>query len=169
MRPYEIFLRMAPSQALDIFSFMQEQKKSLFNSLVETFANQKKLRPVFVERKSRDEKFAWMKAIMGTKANDALAAHTLQIWLLGMHSPLLCDFLDGLGIKHDEDGTLDELPLSPPKAELEKVIDSLLEKYEPATVSLYLQIFQGVAGEDGWPPLDELLENEERLPKLGAV
>ena len=67
---------------------------------------------------------------LGRKPSDIFAAHLLQAWLLGAQKPMLCDFLDSLGIKHDEDGTVEELPESPPREELQKAIDQLSTKYQ---------------------------------------
>jgi hypothetical protein len=51
-----------------------------------------------------------MQETLGKKNSDGIAAHLLQIWLVGAHAPLLCDFLDGLGIKHDETGRWKHCP-----------------------------------------------------------
>ena len=87
--------------------------------------------PVFIERKPPVERYAWIKTALGRKTSDTLAAHLLQAWLLGAQKPMLCDFLDSLGIKHDEDGTVEELPDSPPKEELQKRSINCLAKYPP--------------------------------------
>jgi len=125
-------------------------------------AKQRKLRPVFIERKPRNERYAWLQEALGRKASDAIAAHILQIWLVGQHSKLLCDFLDGLGIKHDENGTIEQLPAEPPREALEKTINDLLQKHDPETVAVYLHAFQAM-DDTGWTTLDEILQSDERL------
>ena len=118
LKPHEIFLRMPRATAEELFTFLLEKEKPLYRATIDSLAKQRKLRPVFVERKPRKERHVWMQEILGKKNSDGIAAHLLQIWLVGAHSKLLCDFLDGLGIKHDENGTVDALPSAPPKAEL---------------------------------------------------
>src|SRR5580704_10116381 len=103
-----------------------------------------------------------MKDVLGRKINEAVAAHLLQIWLVGAHAKLLCDFLDGLGIKHDENGTIDALPPAPTKEALLAAVDPLFEKHDPAVVTVYLHAFQAL-DENGWPTLAELLTEDPRL------
>jgi hypothetical protein len=166
MTPYEIFAQMSSEQASQIFEYLFEHEKPLYKAALDSLAKQRKLRPVFVERKPRKERFEWMKTATGRKANDGVAAHLLQIWLVGEHSALLCEFLDALGIKHDDNGTLDSLPEAPPKEDLRKAIDGLLEKHEAGTVAIYLHAFQALDDEAGWSTLAEILEEDGRL-KIG--
>ena len=74
----------------------------------------------------------------------------------------MCDFLDSLGIKHDENGTVEELPPPPAREQLEQAINALLEKHEREVVSVYLHAFQAL-DDTGWPVLGEILQSDERL------
>jgi hypothetical protein len=139
-----------------------ENEKPLYRNLVENLAKQRKLRPVFVERKPRVERFAWIKEALGRKQNEPIAANLLQIWLVSRHSAMLCDFLDSLGIKHDDNGTVDQIPPQPERAALEAAIAALLEKYESWIVAVYLHAFQAL-DETGWPVLDEVISADPRL------
>jgi len=139
-----------------------ENEKVLYKSLIENLAKQRKLRPVFVERKPRTERFAWIKDALGRKQNEPIAANLLQIWLVNRHSAMLCDFLDSLGIKHDDNGTVEQIPPQPEKAALEAAVGVLLGKYDPAIVAVYLHAFQAL-DETGWPLLDEIIAADPRL------
>jgi hypothetical protein len=139
-----------------------ENEKPLYKNLIENLAKQRKLRPVFVERKPRPERFAWIKDALGRKQNEPIAANLLQIWLVKRHSGMLCDFLDSLGIKHDDNGTVDQIPVQPEKAAIEKSVGALLEKYDASIVAAYLNAFQAL-DEKGWPLLDEVIAADARL------
>src|SRR3954462_12300620 len=117
-KPNEIISLMPATTAQQLFEFLQEQEKPLYKATIDSLAQQRKLRPVFVERKPRIERHAWMKDALSRKQNEGVAAHLLQIWLIGAHKQLLCDFLDTLGIAHDDNGTIEELPPAPPKETL---------------------------------------------------
>jgi hypothetical protein len=121
---------------------------------------------VFVERKPRVERFAWIKDALGRKQNEPVAANLLQIWLVSRHPKMLCDFLDSLGIEHDDNGTVDHMPPQPEKPALEAAAAVLLEKYESAIVAVYLHAFQAL-DETGWPLLNEVIAADPRL-QLGA-
>lgn len=159
----ELFAKMPAAVAAQIFTHFAENEKHLLKATMDTLASQRKLRPIFVERKPREERFRWLQDALGRKQNEGAAAHLLQVWLVGAHSKLLCDFLDGLGIAHDEHGTIEELPSAPDKAKLSEVISGLMEKHDPAVVSVYLHAFQATDDKGGWSTLEELLAEDPRL------
>ena len=167
MTPNEIFARMPASVADELLAHLFENEKPLYKNLIETLAKQRKLRPVFIERKPRAERFAWIREALGRKVNEGVAAHLLQIWLVGQHSQLLCDFLDALGIAHDANGTVEELPPQPAREPLDAAINAVLEKHPREVVSIYLHAFQAL-DDTGWPLLDEILKSDERLKLSGA-
>ena len=163
MKSYELFQRMSPALAAEILRHLQKEQTAVFKSVVNALASQRKLRSVFIERKLPDERYAWIKSALAGKTNDTLAAHLLQAWLLGAQKPMLCDFLDSLGVSHDEDGTVEQLPESPPKEKLRQTIDQLLAKYPAETVAVYLHAFYDMDSTVTWPPLGEVLSEDERL------
>jgi hypothetical protein len=161
-KPHEIFARMPAETATQLFAFVFDREKPLYKATIESLAKQRKLRPVFVERKPREERHAWMREAMGRKVSEGIAAHLLQIWLIGAHKGILCDFLDALEIPHDENGTIENLPEAPPKEKLQAAVDALLAKHDRHVVAVYLHAFQAF-DEKGWPTLEELLSEDERL------
>jgi hypothetical protein len=168
MKSYEIFQQMSPSLAGEILSYLQKEQPPVFKSVVQTLARQRNLRAVFIERKPPNDRYAWIKTALSRKAADTLAAHLLQGWLLGAQKPMLCAFLDSLGVKHDEDGTVEELPESPPREELQKAIDQLLTKYRPENLAVYLHAFHDMDSTVSWPPLGEVLAEDGRLQLGGS-
>ena len=158
---------MPAAVAWQIFGFLFEKEKPLYKATIEALAKKRNLRPIFVERKPREERFAWMKDALSRAMNDAVSAHVLQVWLVGAQSAVLCDFLDALGIAHDENGTVESLPPAPAKEALAAAVETLLSKHDAGVVTVYLHTFQALHEEGGWPTLAEVLEADARL-KLAA-
>ena len=131
MKSHEIFQHMSPALAAEILGYLQKTQTPVFKSVVQTLASQRNLRSVFVERKPPNERYTWIKSALGRRSADTLAAHLLQAWLLGAQKAMLCDFLDSLGIAHDPDGTVEQLPDSPPKERLREVIDEIFCRFDP--------------------------------------
>ena len=167
MKSHEIFQRMSPSLAADIFTFLQTEQKPVYKAAIQGLANQRNLRGVFVERKPPAERFPWMQAAFARKISDSLAGHVLQAWLLGANKEMLCDFLDALEIKHADDGTVDELPTDLPKEKVAAGVEKLLAKYPTERVAVYLHAFREMDSAAQWPALDEILAQESRL-RLGV-
>lgn len=167
MNSSQIFQRLSPALVTQIFSFLQEHEKPSFKMAIQTVAAQRKLRPVFVERKPREERFTWFQGALSRPAAEPIGANLIQMWLMGEQSALLCDFLDALGIAHDEKGGIETLPESPSVEQLRGAVDAMLAKHPAETVAVYLHSFQSM-DIAGWPALAELLESDERL-RLGAA
>ncbi len=159
---HEIFSKLPVHVAAELFTFLAEKEKGLLHATITTLCKQRKLRPIFVERKPKAERHAWIKESLSRKQNADVAAHLLQIWLVGAHAPMLCDFLDALGIAHDDYGTIEELPVAPDKMKLTAAVDALLAKYDAGVVAVYLHAFQAT-DENGWSTLETLLADDPRL------
>lgn len=162
LKTNEIFSRLPDPVADQLFNYLQKEQPNLVSIVVDTLAREQKLRPVFVQRKSDADRRAWLKKGLGQNRHAGDAAHLLQIWLVGAQAKLLCDFLDGLGIAHDENGTIEDLPAAPEKAKLAEVVEQLLTKHDPATIAVYLHAFQAT-DEKGWDSLEQLLKEDARL------
>jgi hypothetical protein len=154
---------MSPALAAEIFTFLHTEQKPVYKAAIQGLANQRNLRNVFIERKPPAERFPWMHAALGRKLSDSLASHLLQAWLFGAHKQMLCDFLDAMEIKHDDDGTVEDLPAAPPKEKIAAAVAHLLEKYPAERVAVYLHAFRDMDSAVQWPPLDEILAEEPRL------
>ena len=163
MQSHEIFQRMDPHLAAQIFSWLQTEQKPVYKAAIQGLANQRNLRGVFIERKPPAERFPWMQAAFARKISDSLASHILQAWLLGANKEMLCDFLDAMEIKHGDDGTVDELPASPPREKIAAAVARLLEKYPSGNVAVYLHAFRDMDSTVQWTALDKILEEEPRL------
>jgi hypothetical protein len=165
MRSYEIF-RECPAEVVnEIFVYLHEHEKPVYRGIIQNVATQRKLRPVFIERKPKTERHEWLRQALSRKPADDVAAQTLQIWLLGAQKDLICQFLDSLEIGHDGKGFVDELPPEPSNEKLKAAVDHLLESHRPQIVAVYLNLFQTM-DDAGWKVLEEILTTDPRL-KIG--
>lgn len=167
MKAHELFEHMSPELAADVFRYLQSEQKPVYKAAIQGLANQRKLRPVFVERKPPQERHPWMKAALGRAISNMLATHLLQSWLLGAHKPMLCTFLDSLGIAHDDDGTVEQIPAAPPKEKVAGAVAQLLAAHNPETVAVYLHAFRQMDSAAEWPALRQILDEDPRL-RIGA-
>jgi hypothetical protein len=163
MRSHELFQRMSAATALEIFTYLHNDEKPVYKAAIQGLANQRNLRPVFVERKPPNERYPWLKNALSRPISDALATHLIQAWLLGAQKPMLNDFLDALDIAHEEDGTVEEIPGCPPKEKIAGAVDNLLGKYPAEQVAIYLHAFRDMDSTVQWPALNEILSDDARL------
>lgn len=163
MKGHEIFRRMPATLASEIFTYLQTEQKPIYRAVLQGLANQRNLRAVFIERKPPNERHPWLQSALSRNTSDILAGHILQAWLLGANKQMLCDFLEAIGIEHAEDGTIDEVPPSPPKEKIVTAVDQLLSQYPAERVAVYLHAFREMEGPEPWVALDEVLAEENRL------
>ena len=162
MKCYEIFSRLSPELTNEIFAHLLEHEKPVYKAMIQNIATRRKLRPVFIGRKPKNERHIWLKQALSMRGADDMATQLLQIWLLGAHRQMICDFLDSLGIKHDGKGVVDSLPAEPSLEALTETITKLLEGRPAEVVAVYLHAFQAM-DETGWSTLDQVLANDARV------
>ena len=168
MPMHELFSKMSPALAAEVLSHVQATAKPTFRVAVETLAGQQRLRAVFIERKPKAERYAWMARALGRPTNDLIAGNLLQAWLVGAQAPMLADFCDALGIPHDGQGSIRDVPPCPGPGVVRAAVDTLLDKgHAPERVAAYLHCFLGM-DPAGWAPLETLLREDPRL-HLGAA
>ena len=158
---HELLGFMSPALATDIISFTFESDKPAYRATLAAVAEAKHVRPVFLERQPRAERHLAMLSAL-TKPNlDAAAAAMLRAWLVKKHAAMLMDFLNALGIPH-ENGVVEDLPGSVDDPKLKAAIEILLAKYPHEIVAVYLNAFNDMNAAN-WPNLKTALETDARL------
>jgi hypothetical protein len=163
---HELLGFMSPPLALEILTCTYETDKPLYRATLGAVAEARKLRPVFLERQPRPQRHATMLATLARPALDMVTANLLRSWLLKKHKQMLADFLDALGIPHQE-GVVEDLPPAMDDAKVSAAVDVLLGKYTPEVVAVYLHAFSEM-NTVSWPHLTTMLESDPRLQLGGA-
>ena len=162
---HELVGFMSPALALEILTYAFENDKPLYRAALASVAEARKLRPVFLERQPKPQRHTTMLAMLARPGLDLVASNLLHAWLLKKHKQMLADFLDALGVAH-QDGVVEKLPPAADDAKLRAAVDALLAKYPPETVAVYLHAFNEM-NEQEWPNLTTMLNSDPRL-QLGA-
>ncbi len=157
-----MFQAMSPALGTSIFQTLRDEHKDVYKSTLISLAQQKRLRPVFIQRNPAPKQIEWMLATSRLKAADSVSEHVLQIWLLRAKQEMLTQFLDELGVEHDENGTVEDLPETLDAKKLQSAVDLLLNQQPREEVALYLNMFQ-LQRPDGWPEVRSLLDDDDRL------
>ena len=167
MKASDIFQQISPSLGTEIIRYLRTDLKEVYRATVATLAQQKKLRPEFIQKKPGDQQIAWILETLRFKTSEAVGEQILQVWLMKAQSPMLVDFLDALEIPHDGTGGIDgDIPKDFDAAKARAAVQSLLEKHPAEKAAVYLQVFQNQQA-GGWPSLADAMAADPRL-KLGA-
>ena len=165
LKSYELFGFMSPAQAEEILAFAHESDKPAYKATLAAVAQARHVRPVFLERQPRAQRHAAMAATLARPALDAASGGLIRVWLVKKQRAMLVDFLNALGIKHD-DGVVENLPAEMDDVKLKSAVAALLAKHPPEAVAVYLNAFNEM-NEANWANLKTMLESDTRL-QLGA-
>lgn len=169
MRAHLLIQAIGPELQKEILTYLQTQQRGAYRAAIGTLATQKKLRPVFIQKKTKEQQIAWLFDQLRIKTGDALAEQIIQIWLLKGKPEMLTTFLDAIGVKHDGKGEVqDELPEEIDAKKAKKGIEALLKEFSPKHVALYMYIFQ-TQKEGGWPGLGEAISSFPELELQAPV
>ena len=162
---HELYGFMSPNLALEILTYAFESDKPLYRATLQAVAEARKVRPVFLERQPRTERHTQMLSTLARPSLEMVAGNLIRTWLVKKHKNMLIDFLNALGIQHNE-GVVEDLPESMADEKLKPAIDALLAKYPQEAVAVYLHAFNDM-NEANWPNLKTMLESDQRL-QLGG-
>lgn len=166
MKAYEIFQEMGPETAASVFQFLRDEQREVYTASLSSLATNRKLRPVFVQRKPATDQISWLTKNIRLRGSDEIAEHVIQLWLMKAHQDLLVSFLDGVGIEHDGEGAAEDLPEELDGKKLKSTVTKLLKDSDPETVRIYLHVFQ-LQRPGGWESLNELISSTPEL-QFGA-
>lgn len=153
---------LSPELANDILLSIQKTNKKLYRTTLEVMAPRMGIRvPILIEMPKAQRHATWIQ-ILARPEMEVLSFNILSTWLIETQRPMLCAWLDSLGIEHGENGCADNFPPQPDAAVLKKGVNLLLEKFDPMLVNVYLHCFNQI-DETHWSALDEILANEPRL------
>ncbi len=157
MRPHEIFARMSPERAESFFEILAEKSPGMFMQAVHAAAGAMKSRPQFLLKQSFPKQAAAVRRAFSRVAAGTVAEEILATYFLECRSEVLTDWLDRIGLEH-EDGILkDGNPPQPSEADLQKHVSAYRGKDRDPDRELLLQAFAAQSSID-WPALSALLE-----------
>jgi len=160
---HEIFTQVDSAFVAQILDWFRANDRNVYKSAVSALAANRKLRPVFVEKKSMADQYAWIHKTLKIRATDSIGEQVLQAYLMAAQQSLLAMFCDGLGIPHDGKGAVvGDLPKKLDTERLNSTIDRLADVFDPKLLTVYLHCFN-LQVQGGWPELSEKLASDARL------
>jgi hypothetical protein len=163
VKAHELYAAADPALFTQMLDWFRANDRNVYKSAVATLAQNRKLRPVFIEKKPLPDQYAWLLKTLKINACDTIGEHLLQAYLMAGQQSLLAMFCDGMGIPHDGKGSVvGDLPKKLDPERLNSTLDRLLGLFDPKLLTLYLHCFNlQVPG--GWQELSDKLASDERL------
>ena len=131
MKAHELFKLLDPAIVAELFTTFREEEREIYKSTVNSLAQARKLRPVYVQKKPVVEQIAWMHKTLNLRGSDMIGEHLLQVWFMKFQQPLLIKFCDGMEIDHNGEGSVEgELPSELDEAKLCSTIETLFGDFK---------------------------------------
>ena len=163
MNAYQIYQAADPSLITDLFTWLRTDEKDLYKNTVASLAQDRKLRPVFIQKKTFPNQIAWLHKTLKLKSTDMMGEHLFQLFFMKGNEDLLVTFCDAMDIEHDGKGSVEgELPDTLDADKAKAAVDTLLEKFDTKLVTAYLYVFN-LQSEGGWDSISTILESDDRL------
>ncbi len=163
VKAHEIYAAVDPAIVTQMLDWFRANDRNVYKTAVATLAGNRKLRPVYIQKKTLPEQYAWIHKTLKINACETVGEHLMQAYLMAGQQSLLGMFCDGMGIPHDGKGSVvGDLPKKLDPERLAETIDRLLGLFEPKLLTLYLHCFNlQVPG--GWPDLTDKINTDSRL------
>jgi hypothetical protein len=161
LKCHELIGFISPALAQEIVESTFSADKPLYRAVLAAVAEANRVRPVFLEKRPRVQRHAEMIAALARPRMEEAAANLLRGWLLKSENRLICEFLDALGIAH-ENGVVGDFPETVEDVKLNEAVDAVLRSHPAEKVILYLNTVHATSGVR-WQNLDQLLTGDARL------
>ena len=153
MRSYQIFASMTPERAVSLLQALDEAAPAMVQQAVAAAAIAMKARPVYLRKQPFEKRAHAVRRALARVASDPVAAEVLAVYFLKARNEILCEWLDALGLTHEEGVLEADAPPQPDAAELEKHIDAFLAAEDDPDRLLLLAAFAAQESIE-WPHLE---------------
>jgi hypothetical protein len=158
MRAYQIFAAMSPERCEEVFTKIAKHSPATFTQAVYASAAAMKARPQFLAKQPFPKRAAAVRRALARVASNGVAEEMLAVYFLECENKVLVEWLDGLGIAHEEGTLKEDAPPQPEEAKLRDAIASFRGDDSDPDRLLLLQAFAAQSAID-WPILDEILDS----------
>ncbi len=157
MRPNQIFAAMSPEKCGQIMEKISEQSPEAVKQTVAAAAIALKFRPQFLLKQPLAMRVSSVRRALSRTSSNALAEELLAVYFLKCRLDLLGQWLDLLGLEHEEGILKADVVKSPPEAELKEKVAQFRAASNDEDRELLLQAFAAQTAIH-WPALDEMIE-----------
>lgn len=156
MRAYQVFAAMSPEEAARVLDALLEHAPGVYTQAVAAASVAFKARPQFLMKQPKDKRAAMVRRALSRVAASDLAEEVLANYFLDLRKELLVEWLDAVGIPHEEGVLQGEVPPPPDEAKLREAVQAFLAGEEAEDRALLLRAFAAQSAVD-WPALEALL------------
>lgn len=160
MRSHEIFAAMSAEQAVEFCRGLAKDAPGIFNQAVHAACAAHKMRPVYLQKQPFAKRAEMVRKALARLSANLAADEILAVYFLECRKALLTEWLDLVGLEH-EDGILKQnLPSAPSDVELKKAVENYRAKASDTDRGDRELLLKAFAAQEAieWPTLEALLK-----------
>ena len=156
MKAYQVFARMSPERTHALLEGLREGAPAVYEQALAAASVWLRARPQFVRKQSPEKRAKLVRQALARVSTSLVAEEVLAAYFLQVKKPLLIEWLDAVGVAHEDGGLAEEAPAQPERGALEKAVASYRKEDDAADRALLLEAFAAQSAID-WPVLEELI------------
>jgi hypothetical protein len=159
MKPHQVFARLSPERAAALLSKVQEKLPGVYTQAVGAACVTLKARPQFMMKQPPQKRAQFVRQALSRFAASPIAEEVLAAYFLEVRRDLLTEWLDALGIEHENGVLKSDDPPQPPRERIEAAVATFRNGADAEDRQLLLEAFAAQSAVE-WPALDALLDVE---------
>lgn len=148
---------MSDEAAATVLGDIKRESPEMYREAVAAAAGSLKMRPQVLRQQPAPRQAATIRRALTQVNQQDLGAHLLIEWLTKCQKPMLGQFLDDLGIAHEEGMVKEEIGAEPKPEKLEAAVARLRQNFPEEHVRIYLSSFSVITA-DEWQQLPGLID-----------
>jgi hypothetical protein len=156
MKPHQVFARMTPERAVEVLGQIKAKLPGVYTQAVGAACVTLHARPQFLMKQSDQKRAHYVRQALSRVVADPIAEEVLAAYFLEIRRDLLVEWLDALGIAHENGILKDEDPPQPAPEALAAAVEKFRAGEGAADRQLLLEAF-AAQGAVSWPALDALV------------
>ena len=158
MRSYQVFAQMTPERAAQVMAVLVEKSPGVYTQAVAATSTAMNARPRFLMRQPADKRANMVRRTLARVRVNELAEEVLAAYFLEGRKELLTEWLDLVGLEHDEGILESNNPPPPPGPQLGEAVKRFLAGDGAEDRELLLRAFAAQSAID-WPDLAASFED----------
>jgi hypothetical protein len=156
LKAYQVFARMTPERAHALLEGLRKEAPGVYTQALGAASVWLRARPQFVMKQSPEKRARFVRQALARVATNLIAEEVLAAYFLQVKKGLLVEWLDAVGLEHEEGSLKADAPPEPERGALEKAVAAFREGDDADDRELLLQAFAAQSAID-WPTLESLI------------
>lgn len=156
MKAYQVFARMTPGRAHALLEGLRKEAPGVYTQALGAASLWLRARPQFVTKQSPEKRAQFVRQALARVATNLIAEEVLAAYFLQVKKPLLVEWLDAIGLEHEDGSLASDAPPEPERLALEKAVAAFRKPDDAGDRELLLQAFAAQSAIE-WPALEALI------------